>query len=344
MTLGVIALAGGCGSSPVLYRPMGKRELFEHRPPPVARGVTGVQPVVGGTGLAPVSGIEHRERYIENSRGFAHPYAIDVARWSEYIKDALASELGRLGIPTTSGPVVHVEVRSLDVDAPTILGPTTCRLTADALLRDGGSVRIHPVQADGVAEKSHTCIGRAVAAVVRHIVAAPWLAPEGAAPTGEQLFIRAPPEQAKLLPGTVGRYGMQLALHVGVAGTRFQGDDGKRSELAPSFALNLDFGLVKNLFFSGSIQGEAGGAGGLGVGLSGYIGGSLLLSASFLAGGGNEGTDVELPALGGQVVIGKQRKVTPSVWLGVAVRPFALWSLADGRVYGMSLLSTIAIN
>jgi len=343
--IGAIVFAAACGSSPVRHRPMGKRELREHRPPSPAPRVTGVQPIAGGTGAAPVEGIKHRELYLDSIHGMPSPYVMDVRRWSEYFRDSLRSEFDRAGVSTATGPTVHVEVRSLVVDRPFVLGATTCLLKAEVIVRASGMARTHPVQAKGIAQKSHTCIGRAVAAAVRHIVAAPWLAEgEFARPAGPS-YVHPPVEEAALLPDTLGRYGMQLVGHFGVGGLRLQTSAGDSSHLGWSWALGLDVEVQKNFFFSGSVHVDAGTLAAAGAGFSGYVGGSLLLSASFIVGGaGSDEDEVSLPALGGQLLFGKQFQVSPSLWLGVATRPVAMWSLDGGHAFGMSLLSTVVWN
>lgn len=319
---------------------MGQRTLLEYRPPPVAPGVTGAQPLAGGAGSAPVRGIEYREVYVDEIRGPARPFEMNVLSWSEYFRDALARELDRAGSSTTTGPHVHVEVRSLDVDTTFALGADTCRLVADVVVRAPSSIRTHRVSADGRAEKSHTCIGNAFAAMVRHIVASPWLAADASTASLDPVVT----ERARMLPDTSGRYGMQLGAQVGVGAVRTRGSSGASSELATSYGLVVDIPIRQDFFFTGSVHGELGNSGGVGVGFSFYPQHSYLVSASFLAGGGSRGTDLDVPALGGQLLLGRQWRVLPSLWLGVAARPFALWSLGEGRAHGVSLLTTITIN
>lgn len=324
-----------CGGGPVPHRPMGDRTLRRHAPVPAAPGVTAVQPVAEGTGRAPVRGIEFREVYLDSIRGRARPFEMDVRSWSEYFRDALVRELGRAGVATTTGPILHVEVRSLDVDSPFALGATTCRLEAHVVVRDAVAARVHPVTAEGRADKSHTCIGNAFAALVRHIVGAPWLATAPPAPVGI--------ERARPLPNTAGRYGLQLGGQAGVGAVRTRGTR-TSTELATAYGIVLDLGIRQDLFFTGSVHGESGVSAAIGVGFSYYLDHSILISASFLAGGGSAKTEVEVPALGGQLLLGKQWQVSPSVWFGVVARPFALWSLADGRAYGAALLGTFTLN
>lgn len=332
-TILVLALAA-CGSAPVPHRPMGQRTLLEYRPVTATPGIAGVQPTAGGAGRAPVRGIALQRVYLDEIRGPSQPFEMDVRSWSEYFRDALVREVARAGISTTTGPQVHVEVRSLEVDRPIVLGATSCHLVADVVVQQ----RRVPVRAPGRAEKAHTCIGNAFAALVRHVVAAPWLAPQSADP------ITIAIDRAKPLPDTDGRYGLQLGAQVGAGTVRTRGAIGSSTELAASYGLVLDLGLRQDWFFTGSVHGEVGSSAAIGVGFSHYARHSVLISASFLAGGGSKGTALEVPALGGQLLLGKQFKVSPSLWLGLAARPFALWSLDDGRAYGLSLLSTVTIN
>jgi hypothetical protein len=266
---------------------------------------------------------------------------MDVRRWSEEFRDSLASELRRAGVSTTTGPLVHVEVRTLDVDSPFAFGASTCRLEANLFVQGPNAVQVFPVVADGRAEKDHTCIGNAFAAMVRHIVASPWLATTSGGPS----TVPTSTERAELLPNTDGRYGLQFSLQMGAGAVRLVGGGSASSELGPAFGIALDLPIRQNFFFTGSVQGERA-AGALGIGFSHYVASSFLISYSFLAGGdnGSEGTELRVPALGGQVMLGKQWQVSSSFWLGFAVRPWAMWSLDEGRGYGASLFSTVTIN
>ena len=344
--MATLSLLIGCGSSkPVSYRPFGKRALLKRTPAPVAPGVVGAQPVAKGSGMAPVRGIEHQEWYLWHSiRGGKSPYGIDKRRWSEYFRDAIGKELARLGVPTSSGPEVSVDIRSLDVDE-SILGPTTCRLEAHAIVRDGGLQRVYPIAADGMADKPHRCIGRAVAAAVRHIVSAPWLANEVLHAPGGPSTMLAPRERTGLLSGTAGRYNFQLGAQVGANAIRIKTDDGHVNEVVMAYGLVLDLEIRRDFFFSGSVIGDRRTNLAIGVGFSYYLDSSVLLSGSFLAGGVGTDTQEDFDiALGGQLLVGKQWRVLRSTWLGVAARPFALWGFDGNRGYGMALLGTVSVN